>query len=207
VEVAELRPGLWRWTAYHEEWRKDVGCVYYEAPDAVVLIDPLVPPDKAEAKRFWTALDRDVKRAATPVHVLITVFWHARSSREIVDRYGARLWSNEAQRRRIGNRAGDPTDVFGPGDRLPGGIRAFDAHRKHEVLFWLPRHRTLVAGDVLLGSPFRLCPRSWLPRDTTPEQLKEGLRALLDLKPVRILVSHGQPVLRNGQAELQRVLA
>jgi hypothetical protein len=101
VEVAELRPGLWRWTAYHEEWRKDVGCVYYEAPDAVVLIDPLVPPERAEAKRFWDALDRDVKRAGSPVHVLLTVFWHARSSRSIVERYGARLWSNPAQRRRI----------------------------------------------------------------------------------------------------------
>ena len=207
MEVAELRPGLWRWTAYHEEWRKDVGCVYYEAPDAVVLIDPLVPPERAEAKRFWDALDRDVKRAGSPVHVLLTVFWHARSSRDIVDRYGARLWSNAAQRRRIRNRAGDPTDVFELDDRLPGGIRAFDAHRKGEVLLWIPRHRTLVAGDVLLGSPFRLCPRSWLPRDVTPEQLREGLRPLLDLRAVRVLVSHGEPVLRNGHAELERVLA
>ena len=110
MEVAEIRPGLWRWTAYHEEWKKDVGCVYLEAPDAVVLIDPLVPPEKAEAKRFRDALDRDVKRAGSPVHVLLKIFWHARSAREIVERYGARLWAHTSQRRRIKNRAGEPRE-------------------------------------------------------------------------------------------------
>jgi hypothetical protein len=42
MQVARIAEGLWRWSAYYEEWREDVGCVYYEAPDAVVLIDPLV---------------------------------------------------------------------------------------------------------------------------------------------------------------------
>jgi len=42
VQVSEIAPGLWRWTAYHEELRQDVGCVYVEAPDAVCLVDPLV---------------------------------------------------------------------------------------------------------------------------------------------------------------------
>src|SRR5205823_7796475 len=181
MEVAEIRPGLWRWTAYHEEWKKDVGCVYFEAPDAVVLIDPLVPADKAEAKRFWSYFDADVRRAGTPVHVLVTVFWHARSSREFVERYGARLWAHSSQRRRVKNRAGDPTDVFELGDRLPGGVRAFDGHRFGEVLYWLPKHRALVPGDVLLGSPFRLCPKSWLPRELTREQHARLLRPLLDL--------------------------
>ena len=43
--VLELAPGLWRWTAYHEEWKEDVGSVYCETRDGVVLIDPLVPPE------------------------------------------------------------------------------------------------------------------------------------------------------------------
>ncbi len=58
------RPGLWRWTAYHEEWKEDVGCVYVETEDGVVLIDPLVPP--TDTAKFWKALDRDVKRAKGP---------------------------------------------------------------------------------------------------------------------------------------------
>ena len=43
VDVLEIAPGLWRWTAYHEEWKEDVGCTFVETDDGVVLIDPLVP--------------------------------------------------------------------------------------------------------------------------------------------------------------------
>ena len=45
MNVHEIAPGLWRWTGFHEEWKQDVGSVYLEAPDAVCLIDPLVPGD------------------------------------------------------------------------------------------------------------------------------------------------------------------
>jgi hypothetical protein len=86
MEVLRVAPGLWRWTGYHEEWKEDVGCVYYEAPGAVVLIDPIVPPEDEE--RFWTALDHDVERAGRPVHVLVTIYWHTRSAKQIVERYG-----------------------------------------------------------------------------------------------------------------------
>src|SRR5438093_459495 len=74
MQVSELAPGLWRWTAFHAEWKQIVGSVYYEAADAIVLIDPLVPAD--EATRLWDALDRDLERAGKPLHVLVTVFWH-----------------------------------------------------------------------------------------------------------------------------------
>ena len=67
MEVTELAPGLWRWTGYHEEWKQDVGCVYVEAPDAIVLIDPQIPSE--DEARFLAALDRDVKRERKPVHV------------------------------------------------------------------------------------------------------------------------------------------
>jgi len=42
MEVLEVAAGLWRWTGWHAEWKHDVGCVYYETADAVVLIDALV---------------------------------------------------------------------------------------------------------------------------------------------------------------------
>ena len=70
MDVTRFADGLWRWTTYYEEWRDEVGCVYYEAPDAIVLIDPLVPAEPSEKARFWKALDRDVARVGRPVHVL-----------------------------------------------------------------------------------------------------------------------------------------
>jgi len=59
MEVQELRPGLWRWTASHpewdhaENWGPEVGSVYAELPDSLVVVDPLVPADEDERARLW----------------------------------------------------------------------------------------------------------------------------------------------------------
>ena len=197
VEVGRIRDGLWRWTAPHPDWKpssegweKDVGCVYYEGPDAVVLIDPLVPAD--DAARFWEALDRDVERAGRPVVVLRTVHWHQRSIDDVLARYpGARAWDGDA-------------------GTLPAGVAAYAAARKHEIVFWIEEHRALVPGDVLLGTAdggVRPCPDSWLPNGTTGEELRESLRPLLELPVDMVLLSHGRPVLANGRDALAAALA
>jgi glyoxylase-like metal-dependent hydrolase (beta-lactamase superfamily II) len=209
MEVLRLGPGLWRWTAYHGEWRDEVGCVYVETDDAIVLIDPLVPEDNDSAARFWHALDRDIGRAGVPVYVFVTVFWHARSATAVVERYGARLHACRRARAAIERRTHAVSDVFRPGDELPGGIRALPSGRATEVLYWLPSHRTLVPGDVILGSGtggLRFCPPSWLPTGVGHERLRETLRPLLDLPVERVLVSHGKPVLENGHAALEALL-
>jgi glyoxylase-like metal-dependent hydrolase (beta-lactamase superfamily II) len=207
MDVLEIAPGLWRWTGHHEEWKEDVGCVYCETEDGVVLVDPLAPPEDRE--RFWPALDRDVKRQEQPVHVLVTVFWHTRSTASMVERYGARVWAPTSIRAAVARRAGVVTDAFRPGDRLPGGIEAFRTARRGEVVFWLPAHETLVPGDVLLGDgsgSVRLCPESWLPGATKHADLALSLRPLLDLPVRRVLVSHGEPVLEGGAQALAAAL-
>jgi glyoxylase-like metal-dependent hydrolase (beta-lactamase superfamily II) len=197
VDIQEIASGLWRWTAPHPDWtpdsdgwERDVGCVYYEGAEAVVLIDPLVPTD--EADRFWAALDRDVERAGRPVVVLRTVHWHHRSIDEVVMRYpGARAWATEAD------------------NPLPAGIEAYPANRAEETLFWIVEHRTLVTGDVLLGSEaggVRVCPDSWLPKDFRGEEFRASLRFLLELPVEMVLVSHGEPVLENGRDALAAAL-
>jgi glyoxylase-like metal-dependent hydrolase (beta-lactamase superfamily II) len=215
MEVQKLNDGLWRWTGLHpdwtpaeggpEGWEREVGCVYCEADDAVVLVDPLVPPEDRD--RFWAALDRDVERAGRPVHVLLTVFWHARSAREIADRYGGEIWAHE-QVLKLDQREVEPTRTFAFGDALPGGVDARDAARLDEAVFWLPRHRALVFGDVVLGAAdgVRLCPASWRSGSDDSE-LKEALRPLLQLPVELLLVSHDQPVLEGGREALARALS
>jgi glyoxylase-like metal-dependent hydrolase (beta-lactamase superfamily II) len=204
VDVLDVAPGLWRWTGYHEEWKEDVGCLYLEAPDAIVLIDPLVPPEAAG--RFLEALDRDVERTGLPVHVLVTIFWHSRSAGELARRYGGGLWAPTRGRAAIARRTGDVTETFRPGDVLPGGIEAYPSGRGTEVVFWLPRHRAIVAGDVLLGDlegGLRLCPESWLPRGVRHDAVRAALQPLLELPVERVLVSHGVPILTGGREALR----
>jgi glyoxylase-like metal-dependent hydrolase (beta-lactamase superfamily II) len=195
--MIELAPGLHRWIAYHEEWKQDVGCLALEAGRELVLIDPLVLD--------WKPVDALAR--GRDVHVLLTIYYHARSARDVVERYGARLWSTSAGRRRITNRAGKPSDGFEPGDPVPAGVQAFDADRgAGEVVFWLPEHRSLAAGDIFLGSPFRLCPPSWLSKGVKHENVKTALRPVLDLPVERVLVSHGEPILERGSEVLAEVL-
>jgi len=210
MEVVRVADGLWRWTAYYEEWRHDVGCVYYEAPGAIVLIDPLVPSDAVEAARFWEALDRDVKRANVAVRVLVTVFWHVRSSAEVVHRYGGRLHVARRACAAIERRTDAVTDVFRPGEPLPGGIVALESGRATEVVYWIPEHRAFVPGDVILGADdggLRLCPQSWLPAGVDHARLRAALRPLLDLPVERVLVSHGDPVTKAARTRLAAALA
>jgi glyoxylase-like metal-dependent hydrolase (beta-lactamase superfamily II) len=193
VHVQEVAPGLWRWTGLHPEWKpedggpegwdQEVGCVYYEGPDAVVLVDPLAPPEDEE--RFWEALDRDVERAGKPVRILLTVSWHGRSAEAVAKRYGAA--------------------IDGP---LPGGVETHGAPAGEETVFWLPEHGALVFGDVVLGADgggVRLCPESWL-ENAGHAELREALRPLLDLPVERLLVSHGEPVLAGAHSALALAL-
>jgi hypothetical protein len=151
VEVTQLAPGLWRWSGIEPGSGQPVGSVYLEAPDAVVLIDPIVPPEDEE--RFWRALDRDVARCGLPVHVLVTAPGRARSSAVIAERYAASVW-----------------DAIRPDDMLPGGVEA-RAAGADEVELWIPSHGALVVGDaeITLGPepPARPAPPGSAPRGST----------------------------------------
>ena len=201
MNVLELAPGLWRWTAEHpdwspelggpEGWEREVGSVYCETGGGVVLLDPLVPAEPGERERLWRALDRDVARTAT-VHVVLTCAWHRRSSDEIAGRYGGRVWA-----------PGDGTSA------LPPGVEAVAAALEDEVILWLPSHAALVAGDTLLGDGaggIRLCPDSWLG-DRDPAQVRAALRGRLAAwAPRFVLPAHGEPVTGDAATALARAL-
>jgi hypothetical protein len=72
----QLEAGLSYWLAAHpaweptENWPEEVLCVYFEAPEGVVLIDPLLP--RGEEAELWHMLDGAVGRTRRPPRVLLT---------------------------------------------------------------------------------------------------------------------------------------
>src|SRR5262245_40066282 len=100
MQVTKIRDGLWQIAVPHPEWKPEfdrpdgwgrmVGAVYAEFAEAVVLIDPLVPAESADAQRYWRALDRDVGRLERPVLVLVGSVDHGRSADAVAARYAAR---------------------------------------------------------------------------------------------------------------------
>jgi hypothetical protein len=194
--MLEITPGLRRWTAFHDHWEEDVGSLAVQTSDGLVLIDPIDPPSEVAAAD----------------HVLITVYWHGRSTGTL----GAkRVWASARSERPLKSRVIEVTDPFRAGNALPGGIRAFQTARSAEVVYWLPDQRAVVVGDVLLGAgakprptsdPLRLCPQRWLGKGTH-DDLRSTLRPLLDLPVERVLVSHGEPILSGGKRALAAALA
>ena len=171
---------------YYPEWKDDVGCLALDGDDGLILIDPLDPP-------------RELGR---PAHVLLTIHWHARSTR---DAGAAHVWAPARALRALERRGVEVTHPVRPGDELPGGIEALESGRSGELVYWLPGQRALVAGDVLLGGPLRICPDSWIGKRGQPA-VREALRPALELPIVRVLVSHGEPVLSNGRRALEQAL-
>jgi glyoxylase-like metal-dependent hydrolase (beta-lactamase superfamily II) len=172
------------------DWPENVGCVLYEAPDATVLIDPLLP---AGDDRLASELDGRVRARGLPVAILTTIKFHRRSRDELAARYSAR--TSRASR------------------ALPAGVESRPIRGAGETMFWLPEHRALVPGDRLIaaeGGGLRLCPESWLrylPSRISIADLAARLRALLDLPIESVLVSHGEPVMSGGRRAVENALA
>ncbi len=94
MDVRRIAEGLWIWTRRTRaggpgaDWPEAVGCVYYEAPDAVVLDRPAAA---APARRTssWSTSTATSSAAGLPVVVLQTAHWHERSSPILRGRYEA----------------------------------------------------------------------------------------------------------------------
>jgi glyoxylase-like metal-dependent hydrolase (beta-lactamase superfamily II) len=210
VEIEQIAPHLWWWTAPHPEWspsdfkdgrgwERDVSAYALVEDGSLVLFDPLVPAGDDE--RFWSALDGDVDQHGPP-SILISLHWHARSAGEILERYeGASVWAHEPAVEDVGKRVAI-SQTFVDGDALPGGVEALAMGFMNEAAFWLPSHRALVVGDSLLGYGGRteLCPRSWLGKNDTWEELEASVRRALERDPERLLLTHGGP---RPRSELQ----
>jgi hypothetical protein len=200
VDAREIETGLYRWTARHpaavpdakpgsvDDWPPDVGSVAYLAPDALLVIDPLVPADETG---FWSWLDQLAAQRERAC-VVTTLRFHRRSRERLVERYGASTSRAKG--------------------KLPHGVEPLPIRGTGETMFWIAEHGALVPGDRLLNygdAGLRVCPDSWmryLPTPLTARDLRERMRFLLELPVQSILVSHGEPVLSGAHKALARAI-
>ena len=183
MDVEELKPGLWRWTARHPEWDdRVVSSAYLETPVAVVLVDPLVPRVDGDEERFFAALDRDVERRSLPVDVVLTNPWHRRSADDLAERYLGAVY------------VGVDGDLPGGLEPHPGGMQPDD------VVLHAPSHRVLFSGDAVMNG--ELCPDEWLADGR--DHYLACLRRLLELDADLVVPSHGEPFPLDVLAALLR---
>lgn len=203
--MKELRPGLWTWTAPHPDWTPEEGgpegweravrSYALDAGDCLVLFDPLV-----DASRVAALAER------RPVVVLLTCYWHRRSTAKLVQQLDAVVHAPEADLTELGLAA----EPYRPGDDLPGDVEPCPGGHANEATLWIRGHRALVAGDTFLadgGRGFRLLPDSWLDEGVTPEVLRETLAPLRELPADLLLPTHGDPVDTEARETLRSALA
>lgn len=136
MDVAMHAAGLWSWSV------DDASSLYHEAPEGIVLADPLVPQDEAE--RFWRALDRDVERIGRPPTIVVSAPTTSRSAAAVRARYpGAAIIAPEGV-------ATDLRDApLADAKLLPGGVAAHTV--PGGAFLTCPCHGLLWTGSLLTG--------------------------------------------------------
>jgi glyoxylase-like metal-dependent hydrolase (beta-lactamase superfamily II) len=221
VAVQELEPGLWHWQAPHpdweasEPWDKEVSSYAVDDGERLMLFDPLGLPSELEQ----LAAERELV-------IVLTSPWHERDAEDLVERFGAPVytplpdtredllekfdfeapegWTSSDLAWLMSGKAGEAR-VYAAGDRLDVGVEAFRGWCRNDLVLWVERHRAVIAGDTLadFGRGIEINTR-WLRGGVTREQVAEGLRPLLELPVERVLPAHGVPTDRTA---LERALS
>jgi hypothetical protein len=194
--VQEIAPGLWHWTARHDQIGIDVSS-YYLLPERV-LIDAMVPAEGLD----W------FEEHGVPGQVLLTNRHHDRHAWRFRDAFGSTVHCIRNGLHELEGRG--PVEAFDFGDELPGGAIAVEvgAICPDETALYIPAHRALACADGVVR---------WSGRDELafvpdeymddPAQTKAGLRdayrRLLELDFDRLLLAHGDPVVADGKEALR----
>jgi hypothetical protein len=211
--MENITEGLWRWTARHPEWHPggfgdEVAAFAADPRDGtLLLIDPLLPPDP---EPVLDVLDERAG-ASKRVAILVSIPYHVRSSEELWKRYRKDAEVTIHGHRACTKRLKD-TSAFheiDPAVPLPAGVtaHAIGKPRRYETPLHLPSHGALVFGDAVAETDGRLVMWSADRVDAKVdrfyrERFAPTLEPLLELDFDRVLVTHGQPVMKNGKKAL-----
>jgi glyoxylase-like metal-dependent hydrolase (beta-lactamase superfamily II) len=218
--MRQILPGVFHWTAIHPKIHIEVSSYWLE--DGGVLIDPLVPPD--------VGLDWFGQRSAAPAAIVLSNRHHYRESARFAQRFGCAVHCNRAGLHEFTH--GERVEAFDPGDRLAGGIVAYEIGGicPDDTALYLPAQRALSFADGLVrggldgqgagaggaqsgagdeeGGALGFVPDVLMddPPETKRLLLASFERALAELQFEHVLLAHGWPLVGNGRAALEQLV-
>ncbi|MGO9790842.1 MAG: hypothetical protein ACLP8S_15505 [Solirubrobacteraceae bacterium] len=219
--MKEILPGVFHWTAIHPKIHVEVSSYWLQ--EGGVLIDPVLPPD--------AGLDWFGQRSAVPAAIVLSNRHHYRDSARFARRFGCSVHCNGAGLHEFTH--GEQVEAFDPGDRLPGGILAYEIGGicPDDTALYLPVQRALAFADGLVrggphgqqgagdggtesgapdeaGGALGFVPDALMddPPETKRLLLASFDRALAELEFEHILLAHGRPLVGNGRAALEELV-
>ena len=201
--MREVLPGVFHWTTLHPRIRIEVSSYWLDR--AGVAIDPLVP---SEHGLEWFS-----ERTSSPKAVLLSNRHHYRDSDRFVEAFGCSVHCNRAGLNEFSH--DEAVEGFEPGDTLPGGVLAREVGGicPDETALYLPEQRAIALADGVVrgrrGSPPGFVPDSLMddPPGTKRALLAAYARILDQLDFEHVLLAHGDPLIGDGRAALQELVA
>ncbi len=197
--MREILPGVFHWTTFHEGIGEKVHSYLLTGNEAAFLIDPREPDEGLD----WF-LDH-----GPPAHAYLTNRHHFRHSDRFAKVFNTVVWCHRTGLHEFVK--GEGVRPFEHGEDLPGGVSAVEIGVlcPEETALFIPRHGGIVAlGDCVIRSQERLgfVPDPYLGED--PEGVKRGvrgsLRKLLERDFRHLFFAHGEPLVEEGKAVLER---
>jgi glyoxylase-like metal-dependent hydrolase (beta-lactamase superfamily II) len=196
--MREILPGFLTWSWFSARHGYDFNGWLVRHPEGNLCIDPVEMPDEV--------LDELARDGVA--RVLLTNRNHFRASMRVKERTGARIAIHPADAAFAREKGTAVDDELLPGDRA-GPFVVIDAHGKSpgEVALHWPERRVLLVGDACVGKPPGEC--ALLPDAAIDDKgaLIQSLRRLARLDFDSLLVGDGAPVLTDGRAALERLVA
>jgi glyoxylase-like metal-dependent hydrolase (beta-lactamase superfamily II) len=194
----EIADGVVTWSWYSPAHGYDFNGWFVRHPTGNLVIDPVEPP--AEVLEL---LDRE-----GVARILLTNRNHTRRANQVRERTGAPVAIHGADADHARSQGAVIDAELAPGERIgPFTVVAAPGKSPGEVAFHCPVRRVLVVGDAVIGyPPGRL---SLLPERVIddPPLLRASVRGLAALAPATVLTGDGVPILHDGAARLEALVA
>jgi glyoxylase-like metal-dependent hydrolase (beta-lactamase superfamily II) len=193
--VGEVVPGVYRFTMHDDRIDFESDGYVVVGKDRAVLIDPL--PMKP----------RDLKKLGTVEAIYLTASCHERAARRYHKSFNVPVY---APRHAVDFEGTKPDRRYGPGARLPGGLKAVHSPGPTDAHYSLYLRRgggVVFCADLLTNVGSRGLAFVAGEYQDDPKGTRKSVRRLLAL-PFRVLCpNHGGPVTTGAKKAIRQALA
>ncbi len=193
--AGEVVPGVYRFTMYDDRIDAESDGYVVVENDRAILIDPL------------PMAERDLKKLGAVEAICLTASCHERAAKRYQRTFKVPVY---APRRAVGFEKTKPDRWYGPGARLPGGLKAVHSPGPtdaHYSLYLLRGGGVVFCADLLTNYGGRRLAFVAGEYQDDPKGTRKSVRRLLDLRFRVLCPNHGKPIKTGAKQAIRHALA